>query len=411
MTLDLASFPTGPLVEKETFSKPGTADVTASDLKKVSPLVKHYAKMAHPFSSCKRDQMKHGLSEDHANRRCSVIKSLGKAMEDGGTVGDLAEAIGWEVEQLDTFVAEQRAQLRALTISLGPGVIGSIAADVDRPDSLAEADAELYDLAEQAVVALQIFGNQPIEVAEAYTPPSWVVPKQAKRPGFKPLDPPKKAGSSSSSYDEKKHPRDGVGQFLRKGQTGPAVSGVQKKLGIKATGTYDNNTVARIKRYQKNHGLQVDGVIGSQTAASLLGKTARAPGKLPSGLRTQLQQLSKRKLREDEVTTDQLEERTLLTAVQQRDNGIKSATHSSIRSAVFDLSDRMTPTHTVKLPNGTTVKVAAAVQPSYGSYGRTFEVSNGSETLAATGVEEAADTAKELDSRQPGASGTPVSST
>lgn len=63
----------GPVSEVETFSKPGTADVTPSDAKKIAPLAKHYLKMAHPFTACKRDQIKHGLTEDHANRRCAVL--------------------------------------------------------------------------------------------------------------------------------------------------------------------------------------------------------------------------------------------------------------------------------------------------------------------------------------------------
>lgn len=406
MTLDLASFPVAPIAEVETFSKPGTADVTPSDLKKISPIVRHYAKMAHPFTACKRDQLRHGLSEDHANRRCSVIKSLGKATEEASTIDEVAEAIGWSIEDLDSFVAEQRGCVRVVTASLGPAAVAAIAADTPRPEKLTEADAELMDLAEEAVVALQIFGNQPIKVGEAYSPPNWVVPKAARQPGFKPLKPPKAKSSSSStssSYDPSKHPRDQVGQFLQKGHTGPAVSGVQKKLGIATTGTFNDQTKTRVERYQRNHGLAVDGIVGAQTAASLLGKSSRQPGALPGGLRKGLQ-----KLKEED---DQLAERTVHTATQQRDNGVKSATHSSIRSAIFDLSDRMTPTHTVKLPNGTTVQIAAASQPSYGSYGRTFTVSNGKETLEATGVEEAADTAKELDSRRPGASGTPVSST
>jgi hypothetical protein len=60
----------------EEFTKPGTANVSPADLKKLRPLLEHYRKMVHPFRACKRDQMKHGLSEEHANRRCAVIKDL-----------------------------------------------------------------------------------------------------------------------------------------------------------------------------------------------------------------------------------------------------------------------------------------------------------------------------------------------
>lgn len=60
----------------ETFSKPGAADVSPEDKKKLKGILAHYAKMAHPFTACKRDQIKHGLSEEHANRRCAVIKDI-----------------------------------------------------------------------------------------------------------------------------------------------------------------------------------------------------------------------------------------------------------------------------------------------------------------------------------------------
>lgn len=60
----------------ERFTKPGTANVSPNDLKKLAPLLKHYRGKAKPFTACKIDQMKHGLSEGHANRRCAVIKDL-----------------------------------------------------------------------------------------------------------------------------------------------------------------------------------------------------------------------------------------------------------------------------------------------------------------------------------------------
>lgn len=65
-----------PLREVETFSKPGTADVTPADRAKLSGLLKYYAAKAHPFTECQRDQIKHGLSEDHAARRCAVLKDI-----------------------------------------------------------------------------------------------------------------------------------------------------------------------------------------------------------------------------------------------------------------------------------------------------------------------------------------------
>lgn len=62
----------------EEFTKPGTKNVSGSDRKKLSGLIKHYMGMAHPFTQCVKDQIKHGLPEDHAKRRCAVIKQLGQ---------------------------------------------------------------------------------------------------------------------------------------------------------------------------------------------------------------------------------------------------------------------------------------------------------------------------------------------
>lgn len=61
----------------EEFTKPGTANVSPADRKKLAPLIKHYMSKPKPFTACVRDQLKHGLTKDHANRRCAVIKDLG----------------------------------------------------------------------------------------------------------------------------------------------------------------------------------------------------------------------------------------------------------------------------------------------------------------------------------------------
>lgn len=60
----------------EVATTPGTANVSTADRKKLAGLLKHYGKMARPFTACYRDQIKHGLSPDHAARRCAVLKDL-----------------------------------------------------------------------------------------------------------------------------------------------------------------------------------------------------------------------------------------------------------------------------------------------------------------------------------------------
>lgn len=58
------------------FTKPGTANVSPEDRRKLLPLLKYYRSKAHPFTACYRDQIKHGLTPDHAKRRCAVLKDL-----------------------------------------------------------------------------------------------------------------------------------------------------------------------------------------------------------------------------------------------------------------------------------------------------------------------------------------------
>lgn len=83
-----------------------------------------------------------------------------------------------------------------------------------------------------------------------------------------------RSGGSSSSGGSPSIPNSaGVkpGGVLRLGSSGKVVNRVQAALGIPTTGQYNAATVRAIKEYQRKHGLQVDGVLGTQTAASLLG--------------------------------------------------------------------------------------------------------------------------------------------
>jgi hypothetical protein len=61
------------LLAKAEVAGDGRANVSAGDKAKLKGLAKHYLAQAHPFTACKRDQIKHGLSEDHAKKRCAVL--------------------------------------------------------------------------------------------------------------------------------------------------------------------------------------------------------------------------------------------------------------------------------------------------------------------------------------------------
>lgn len=89
-----------------------------------------------------------------------------------------------------------------------------------------------------------------------------------------------------AAFKEEQHPRDVTGKFIEKGDTGGEVKAAQGLLGVKQDGRFGKATVKAVRRYQRENGLQVDGVIGQQTAASLLGNgnaDSISPGALRPG--------------------------------------------------------------------------------------------------------------------------------
>jgi cell wall-associated NlpC family hydrolase len=68
------------------------------------------------------------------------------------------------------------------------------------------------------------------------------------------------------------HGRDGE-LVLREGDRGPAVSAVQRRLGLPATGRFDHDTAETVRTFQASHGLVADGEVGGVTRAVLFGET------------------------------------------------------------------------------------------------------------------------------------------
>ena len=64
--------------------------------------------------------------------------------------------------------------------------------------------------------------------------------------------------------------------ILSAGASGQAVTALQAALGVRQTGVFDAATRHAVRRYQRAHGLAVDGIVGPQTAAALGLPTARA---------------------------------------------------------------------------------------------------------------------------------------
>lgn len=102
----------------------------------------------------------------------------------------------------------------------------------------------------------------------------------------------KRLGSlpDAASFEANKHPRGAAGsgqggKFVKKGSSGAPVKAVQKRLGVAQTGSFAFDTQAAVENFQRERGLQVDGVVGAQTAQALLGnRNAKAvsPGALSS---------------------------------------------------------------------------------------------------------------------------------
>ncbi len=64
---------------------------------------------------------------------------------------------------------------------------------------------------------------------------------------------------------------------LRKGDRGPAVAKVQRKLRITADGVFGSMTHRSVKRFQRRKGLTADGIVGPMTRRALrLGRFARS---------------------------------------------------------------------------------------------------------------------------------------
>ena len=57
--------------------------------------------------------------------------------------------------------------------------------------------------------------------------------------------------------------------MLKRGDRGPAVAILQRRLGITADGVFGPMTERAVKRYQRRHGLVPDGIVGPITRGSL----------------------------------------------------------------------------------------------------------------------------------------------
>lgn len=76
---------------------------------------------------------------------------------------------------------------------------------------------------------------------------------------------------NNGTFDESKHRRGADGKFIQKGAAGAEVRAIADAMGMNnLPNEFDEDFEARVKEYQQRNGLLVDGLVGRQTAASLL---------------------------------------------------------------------------------------------------------------------------------------------
>lgn len=191
-------------------ARPGTnfTKVPAANVAKLRPIIDHYKGMAHPFATCVRDQVKHGLSEDHAKRRCAVVKDLGQGTTKWRKGSKVAED------------ALTLALARLAVVEEQCGLGGSVwLAECSERSS----DAQVVALGEQVAVdlALLAIAEHPLgllvfpPVEEFSTPKVTEVKRAGGRKGF--------------GGFEALHPRDPHGQFTEK--IGALKAGEKVSLG------------------------------------------------------------------------------------------------------------------------------------------------------------------------------------
>src|SRR3954470_12308888 len=77
------------------------------------------------------------------------------------------------------------------------------------------------------------------------------------------------APTASSIAAARPNPRPMADGELDPGERGAAVTKLQGRLGVQASGVYDASTVAAVKKFQSGHGLSVDGRVGPSTLEAL----------------------------------------------------------------------------------------------------------------------------------------------
>lgn len=85
-----------------------------------------------------------------------------------------------------------------------------------------------------------------------------------------------RSGGSTSAFDQL-HPRGRGGQWIvKQGATGAEARAVQSQVGAKVDGDFGTLTKQAVMAFQRKHHIQVDGIVGAQTVAAMMGKRRAA---------------------------------------------------------------------------------------------------------------------------------------
>jgi hypothetical protein len=104
------------------------------------------------------------------------------------------------------------------------------------------------------------------------------------------------AAFSSAAMADRPVARASAVDVLERGDRGPAVRTLQRRLGITADGVFGPMTERAVRAFQRRRGLEVDGVVGPITARalnmSLPKRRASVRRSVPRSLRARLEQIA-----------------------------------------------------------------------------------------------------------------------
>lgn len=279
-----------------TMGKPGTnwKQVDPASRKKIGPIVRHYMKKAHPFRSCVLDNTKR-FGKERAERICAVVKDMGQrrtTWRKGGK-GKVTEAPAELeadfLEEMTGPVFDEHFAPALDAAGLTPDELAAWADDVVEDERVMEALAGVeFDDPNRIVEAAAKVPMSHTKRRSGESLGDW-----GKRLKAGDRRKAKRAEGEKDPAFEKEHPRGRGGLWIVKaGDTGELADAVKKRMGK------GKLTDQKIRDFQKRNGLVVDGKVGQQTAAALLGNKNASKVKTGSMSRGQRQRLRGKRVRE-----------------------------------------------------------------------------------------------------------------